>query len=111
MTTIYRQGDVVLELIPEVPEGYVECGGELRMKGETGNDHVLEGTLYSPTRRAVETAVREKILWPLPQVIEVGEGGALIVHPEHPALTVLPGIYKARRARTSTYDTIEEVVD
>ena len=40
---IYRQGDVVLEKIDRIPVGATvrEVGCEIRIQGETGNDHVM----------------------------------------------------------------------
>lgn len=102
MKTIYRQGDIILERVEGLPGGVDFTGFELSLTGETGNAHVLPGKVYAaPGRSGL----------PLRQFIEVGSGGAVMVHPEHPSMVVPVGIYNVRRVRTYTPDRLIDAVD
>lgn len=110
---VYRQGDVILEEIEELPQGYKKTKEtEISMKGETGNSHTICGTVYAPPFGRTETLVvdRQTVEMPLPQIIEVPKEGGLIVHPEHPSLPIMPstagqvGLFKVRKLRTYAYN-------
>jgi len=85
---IYRQGDVILEQV-DIPihdlELYAKLEGErLELRSETGNAHVLSNVkVYRYHNR--QLVVVEK---PTP-----------ITHPQHPTITVFPGIYELRFVR------------
>ena len=82
----YRQGDVVLVTVPELPSGATKSKKQIRIKGETGNDHILRGkyTTYRCGRN----------------VYVVLETDGLLEHPQHEDLEIPPGTYMVRRART-----------
>ncbi len=87
---VFRQGDVVIREVEELPGGHVRKDnpdGEIRVTGETGHDHVLTQV------RVVD------IDWN--QFIEVPEGGRTMTHPEHPPLE-LPGLLVAQVERVRT---------
>lgn len=118
MAKVFRQGDVVIEEIDSLPEGYTPSGEtEIRMTGETGNAHVLQGRVFVPPRGKTETILVDKqpVIVEMPKIVEVGTGGALITHPEHPVLKVPPGLYKARKLRIYAYTKdqvkIHEAID
>lgn len=100
MKTIYRQGDIILERVDKLPGDVAFTGLELSLTGETGNAHVLPGKVYTrEPLRLVE------------EFIEVGEGGALMIHPEHPPMAVPSGLFRIRRVRTYTPERLIDVVD
>jgi len=108
---IYRQGDVILEKIDKLPLDIINDGNEIRVKGETGNDHVISGRVF--------ITPKIKTNMPFQKFIEVGTGGALIVHTDtnpitrHPDLNVPEGIYVVRKERSATYNVRKytEVLD
>lgn len=108
---IYRQGDVVLEKVDRLPENAIHSGTEVRVKGETGNDHVISGRVYTVDKPGVTI--------PIQKFLEVGTGGALIVHTDtnpatrHPDLAVPEGLYIVRKERSATYNVrkFTEVLD
>lgn len=108
MGKIYRQGDIVLEKVSRIPDGYILTDSKLSMSGETGNAHVLEGKVYGSTRNQVEGNPRKEVrigtrpLTLIEEYIEVNQDNMAMVHAEHPSLPVEKGIYKIRRLRTYT---------
>jgi len=90
---IYRQGDVILEKVDGIPIQHVKVANTFETKGETGESHVLTAEVFSPIR------VRGVAI-PQVQVIQVGEGGAIMNHPQHPSLPIPAGIYRPRKVRT-----------
>lgn len=100
MTTIYRQGDVVLEQVEKMPKGVGFESFQLSMAGETGNAHTILGKVYASF-----------VSMPFQRYIEVGQGGALMAHPEHPMLAVPAGIYGVRRVRSYTPKGIMDAID
>jgi len=103
----YRQGDVVLKQVRKLPEDAKQINRKLRMTGETGNPHVLEGE-YKLYRAGGRLYV-------------VVEAVSKLVHPEHSPITVKPGIYEVERVRSfdlagaleeaATRPPIEEIRD
>jgi hypothetical protein len=95
---IYRQGDIVLQRIDKLPDDVDFIGFEVRIKGETGHEHVLAGKTYS-TQVAVadRPRVRDFIVLDTDQVM---------THDEHPSLDVPAGVYSVHRVRA--YDPEEE---
>jgi len=103
----YRQGDVVLKQVRRLPEDVKQIKRKLRVSGETGNPHTLEGE-YKLYRAGDRLYV-------------VVEAASRLVHPEHSSITVKPGIYEVERVRsfdlanalskTSTRPPIVEIHD
>lgn len=94
--TILRQGDIVLEKVDKLPKNARFTGRELRMTGETGRDHVVTALTFQT---------------PLQTFVEVGKGGAVMVHPQHPDLAITPGVHQVRRVRTYNPARPVDVVD
>jgi hypothetical protein len=90
--TIYRQGDVLLIRVDEIPKqaklrkadsrraGFVLAEGEV-----TGHHHVLEGPRVQVLDVAQEVFAR------------IMEAPATVTHPEHATVTIPPGEYEVRR--------------
>jgi len=88
MRKVYRQGDVLLLALTKLPEHprHEWEWSTLAVEGESeGHVHRVIG----PTLRLI-TAERPVFLIPLETVM---------VHPEHPTLTIPPGAYEVRQAR------------
>ena len=83
---VYRQGDVMLKQVNSLPKDVRPVRRRLRMCGETGNPHVLEGgyRLYRSGSR----------------LYVVVEEPCRLVHPEHQLILVKPGIYRVERVRS-----------
>jgi len=86
----YQQGDVLLKMRDAMPEGGVPVNpgprGYVLAEGEhTGHAHAMEAT------PAVEMFERDGTLW-----LRVSEPTPL-VHEEHHAQTVQPGVYEVGR--------------
>lgn len=104
----FRQGDIIFREIPAIPKTAKKVGDTLSESGETGNAHVMQGvTVFEPRR--VKTQVEVEM--PLQKYVEVGKGGALIKHPEHPDLLIAPGRYLVSRLRTFTFSKVRAAVD
>jgi len=110
MTNIYRQGDVILEEVSSIPVHAKKVSDLLSLIGETGNAHEMKCGVFEAPRPKVDTDKTEFIN-PVQTWVNVGKGGALMIHPEHPVLKVPRGIYSVRRIRSYTYDKIREVTD
>ena len=82
----YRQGDVILHRVKGLPKEAKTVRRRLRVRGETGNNHVLEGEhrLYRSGSR----------------LYVVVEAPSKLTHPEHPTILVRPGTYEVRRVRS-----------
>ena len=109
---IYRQGDVILEKIEKLPNNVIRDGIEIRVKGETGNDHVISGNVFTIDRpKEIDTKFQK--------FIEINYSNAAIVHtdpnPEtkHPDLHIPEGVYSVRKERSATYNVrkFTEVLD
>lgn len=101
--TQYRQGDLLIEIINNVPKDAVprpKCKSILLALGEaTGHHHTLE--LDDPAdwwKIGDETVV---------QVTKA----ARVTHQEHGAIALPPGTYKVRRQREYTPEAIRHVQD
>ncbi|MCL5252908.1 MAG: hypothetical protein M1351_02310 [Candidatus Thermoplasmatota archaeon] len=92
---VYRQGDVLLReidgKIDEVPRwGFEDKGmATLRIGGETGKVHEIQGHLFENPHRKDE------------QVI-VLDATALLKHEEHGAMEIPAGTYQVSRVREYT---------
>ena len=83
---VYRQGDVVLKQVNDLPKDAKPVRRKLRMRGETGNPHVLEGN--------------HKLYRSGGQLYVVVEEPCRLVHPEHQLILVKPGVYRVERVRS-----------
>ena len=101
---VYRQGDVILVKVGKLPPYCEQTQDALNIMGETGETHSLPAKVYTPI------SVRG-IRQPLQQFIDVGSGGALMVHPQHPSLQIDEGVYNVRRVRTYTPNGHRDVQD
>ncbi|HXG77528.1 MAG TPA: hypothetical protein VNJ53_13260 [Gaiellaceae bacterium] len=98
---IVRQGDVLLVPVEELPAGgqerVVEGPRVVLAEGEaTGHAHVVLGKarlVHSAARRSWREGGRRHL---------VVEEPATLVHEEHHAIGLLPGVYEVRRQREYT---------
>lgn len=104
----FRQGDVYLVKTDEaVPAGAKpverDRGRVVLAYGEvTGHAHVIEDEgvdLFATTSDAVDRWLR------------VGPKGATLVHDEHGAITLEPGVYRTRIQREYSPEAIRNVAD
>lgn len=93
-----RQGDVLLQGWPELPEGLSLCTSKVLARGEaTGHTHqLLEGSVWTDAQGTLYLEV--------PQATQV-------VHPEHRPLVLAPGYYLVIRQREYTPAAIRRVSD
>lgn len=88
MKVLKRQGDILLERVGEiemynVPKGYRKIEDGVIARGETtGHAHVLEGGVLVDSSRGQLALVRDE--------------GAKVVHDEHDALEIEPGVWLVR---------------
>lgn len=104
---IYRQGDVLIEEVREIPSGAKRAKGKIILAhGEaTGHAHTIED------RDSADW-------WVLPgrgtrseeQYLEV-EKGASVVHQEHAPIVLPAGRYKVTRQREYSPEAIRNVAD
>ena len=93
MLKIHRQGDVLfIERSAYTGKHSIERH-ELRIHGENGHTHVLEG-IDMPDSHSV-----------------VAEHRVTMTHEEHPPLTLEPGTYEVRKAREFINSTRSTLVD
>ena len=102
MKTLYRQGDVVLVSVEELPAKALAEAVEDRLvlaHGEvTGHAHVIDPTMAKAFR------LNEELY------LEVSTGAALS-HEEHATLQIKPGIYKVVIQREYSPEEIRKVAD
>jgi hypothetical protein len=93
MSKIWRQGDVVVSEVSEVPENAV-CSdlSEIRIVSETGNPHVLRAAQIFETRddRGNLGAQQQYVLL---------EEETAMTHPQHAELRIPPGVYRIATVR------------
>ena len=92
---MYRQGDIIITPVPEIPEGLSEVprvkGQVVLAEGEaTGHLHAIEAP--EVTFLAADLADMEG------RFLAV-EAEAALTHPEHDTITLPPGSYKVERQR------------
>jgi hypothetical protein len=92
---LYQQGDVLIEAVSEIPEGGKEIRNRITLaEGEvTGHAHVMTGN------GLVGVVVGGEIYLTVKEPSKV-------VHEEHEAIVVQPGIYRVRKVRE--FDHFEE---
>jgi hypothetical protein len=91
---VYRQGDVILEQV-DITQHDLELyakleSNKLEIRSENGNSHIMNNI---------------KLYRYLGQQLVVVEKPTPITHPQHPVITVLPGIYMLRFVRDWLLDS------
>jgi hypothetical protein len=82
MAKMYRQGDVLLRRIDELPEKKFKVNSDVLAEGEaTGHHHRLVGQT-----QIYETAEKQRF-------VEVSSQAATLVHEEHKPIEIERGIY------------------
>ena len=93
MVRIWRQGDVVVREIAEIPRGAVLAETtEVRIASETGNPHVLSPVQVFETQDARSSQQRGECYVLLDEA-------STMTHPEHAPLQLLPGMYEITTVR------------
>ena len=88
MARIWRQGDVVVTEISEIPSGAISLEtSEIRIASETGNPHVLRAKQLF----AVKGGGFEQFA--------LLDQATSMTHPQHRALRLSPGIYRVTTVR------------
>ena len=97
---VYRQGDVLLREIGKVPQcGYEDKGmATLRIGGETGRVHEIQGHLFENQSRSNEPVL-------------VLDATALLKHEEHGAMEIPAGTYQVSRVREYTGGGVRSGMD
>jgi hypothetical protein len=93
MARVWRQGDVIVREVSEIPKNAVRREtNEIRIASETGNPHSLRATQVFETRdrgRSLQSSEQFALL----------EEPALMTHPQHPSLQLPIGIYRITTMR------------
>jgi hypothetical protein len=93
MVRIWRQGDVIVREVSEIPEKAVRAeANEIRIASETGNPHVLK------VARVFERKDARGALQPRQQYV-VLEEAATMSHPQHASLQLSAGMYRITTVR------------
>ena len=93
MVRFWRQGDVVVREIAEIPRGAVLAETtEVRIASETGNPHVLRAVQVFETREARGSQQRRERYVLLDEV-------STMTHPQHAPLQLSPGMYEITTVR------------
>lgn len=102
MPEMYRQGDVLLARIDNLPKNAVEKKSEKRIVlawGETtGHAHAIDTSFA----RMYEVAGERYV---------VALEGATLVHEEHAAIKLAPGVYRVVQQREYTPGAVRYVAD
>jgi hypothetical protein len=95
---MYRQGDVLIIRVSTLPGGLKERASRVVMEGEaTGHAHVLEeGRVLVDAEGALFLDVPQR---------------SQVVHEEHRAIVLEPGIYRIVRQREYTPEALREIMD
>lgn len=116
MKTIYRQGDVLLELVAALPKGAKDVSPEGRIVlayGEvTGHAHAVYQEPDVDARHDTPTGKLPARLWDAgaERFLQVIEKTALR-HEEHAAVPLEPGIYRVTTQREYSPEEIRRVSD
>ena len=93
MARIWRQGDVVVSEISEIPGGALPLKtNEIRIASETGNPHVMKARQLFVVENQVTPAGAFEQYAMLDQE-------TIMTHPEHASLALPPGIYRVSTVR------------
>lgn len=104
MNIIYRQGDVLLEKVASLPKAATpminpEKGRLVLAYGEvTGHAHAIDSKLATMYQ------------WEGDRLIDV-RPGAQLLHEEHAAVVIEPGVYKVVQQREYSPEEIRNVAD
>jgi hypothetical protein len=106
-STIYRQGDVLIERVPSLPASRKSIKREnhrvILAHGEvTGHAHAID----SPDAYLYETAEEAGVTY-----LEVKEAMAALVHQEHATIELAPGCYRVTRQKEYSPAEIKRVAD
>ena len=100
----FRQGDVLLQPVAEIPTDAIKVDGTKRIvlaEGEvTGHFHAI-----SKPARKVESFQRGSVMY-----LKV-KSPVQVTHDEHAAVTLEPGCYEVRRQVESWMDEVRQVAD
>lgn len=104
----YRQGDVLIELVDEIPTDAKACkieGDVILAWGEvTGHAHRLAPEKVKPfAKGGVWSPVAERFITALE--------GAALTHEEHGTIAIAPGNYRVVQQREYTPEAIRNVAD
>lgn len=102
--TLFRQGDVFLQRISQLPSGLPRLAHGVLAHGEiTGHSHRLADTtnavMYAGDRELLE------------HFVEVTRDDVQVIHEEHGPITLAPGVYRIWRQREYTPERIVRVAD
>lgn len=91
MSRIWRQGDVVVRELTQLPENASQSeSNEIRIASESGNPHVLRGKhVFSNNDPRGSSRVQYVVL----------EEPTSMTHPQHAPLQLLPGTYLVTTVR------------
>jgi hypothetical protein len=93
MTRIWRQGDVIVCEVSEIPQNAILIESrEIRIASETGNPHVLRAAQVFETRDPrgnLESREQYALL----------EEETAMTHPQHAELRIPPGVYRIMTVR------------
>lgn len=88
---MYRQGDLLFIKTDGLPKGNLTNSTVVLGSSVTGHDHKLtKGKVYAHTPSWRDNANF---------YVEISEGGADLVHPEHKTIPLSEGVYKVIRQR------------
>jgi uroporphyrinogen-III synthase len=106
MQEFYRQGDVLIVKVGELPANIKKAKDNVIIYGETtGHSHRVMGgaVVYDPPQYSGDGLLK---------LIEVGnKEKAQVVHEEHGTIDLSPGIYECRRQREYGENEIRYVMD
>jgi hypothetical protein len=103
----YRHGDMIFRKVEQVPDGEQmqladaeasQIASRWESRGGSGHTH------------AIATEVRTFKINFIPFVV-IPMGGAMVVHPEHPALALPQGTYMVDHVRSVTPEAIRDAID
>jgi len=103
----YQQGDVILRKVSKLPEGLKDQGDKILQYGETtGHMHQFQTTAKVKVYNTPGMAQEGGITTNFGKYIIVEEPSTLL-HEEHKALSIEPGIYEIDIVREFNYEKME----
>lgn len=109
MPKMYRQGDVLLVKVEELPKKARKSKTDIVLRGEaTGHAHrLVDGTIYrfrGEITRGEAAGGSHVVTW-LEQMFVTAKKGTSLVHDEHDPIQIEPGVYEVIRQRE--FDGVE----
>ncbi len=96
MVRIWRQGDVIVREVSEIPSNTVRSEtDEIRISSETGHAHVLKGGRVFVSKNLRDS----QLLGQQQQHYVILEGPSQMAHPQHGALQLSRGMYRVTTVR------------